>query len=89
MRKGSFTLYPQQAHNVRKKKTHTQTPVHQQKSHSIKLLYPQESDSINEAYLWNQQSGKSYQGGARQWDEGRREKEEVGGEWRRECDELK
>lgn len=32
----------------------------------MKLLYPQESDSINEAYLWNQQSGKSYQGQAGQ-----------------------
>lgn len=62
---------------------HTHAPVHQWKSHSIKLLYPQESDSINEAYLWNQQSGKSYQGQARRRDEGR---------WRRrsrQCDELK
>lgn len=36
--------------------THTHCPVYQwvgrkKKKHSIKLLYPKESDSINEAYL--------------------------------------
>lgn len=44
----SFIISNMQEHN---KRTHPTTPVHQRKSHSIKLLYLQESDSINEAYL--------------------------------------
>lgn len=85
-----FFIIPNMASctHVTNKHTPTHTPVHQRKSHSIKLLYPQESDSINEAYLWNQQSGKSYQGGARQRDEDEGGRKKRGG-GRRACDELK
>lgn len=53
MREGSFSLIitNMQAYVHATNTQPSHTPVHQRKSHSIKLLYPEESDSINEAYL--------------------------------------